>query len=91
MTRILLPGLLTLRHIVDLGEPARYQGCVWYPATRLCDGETTQAALPFLDDQSLSVDFADLSDPLVCPTCLAAHQPAPVVDESMGTIPLFDL
>ena len=48
------------------------------------------AAAPFLRDHCTVVEEADLTDPLICPDCLALHQPPkPVVDPTMGTIPLF--
>lgn len=90
MTRILLPGRIR-RHLVDVGEVTRYQGGTWFMLTRLCDREIKLAGMPFLRDHCTVVESADLTDPLVCPDCLAAHQPADDVDETMGTIPLFDL
>lgn len=88
MTRILLPGRI-LRHIADVGEPVRYQGGTWYPLTRLCDNETKMAGTPFLRGHCVVVEDADLTGPLICPACLAIHQPADDVDPTMGTIPLF--
>ena len=90
MIRLLLPGRIR-RHLVDVGEVTRYQGGTWYPLTRLCDREIKMAGMPFLRDHCTVVESADLTDPLVCPACLAVHQPADDVDETMGTIPLFDL
>ena len=90
MTRVLLPGRIR-RHLVDVGEVTRYQGDTWFMPTRLCDRETKMAAVPFLRDHCTVAEEADLADPLVCPACLAVHQPAGDVDETMGTIPLFDL
>ena len=91
MTRVLLPGRIR-RHLVDVGEVTRYQGGTWFMLTRLCDHETKMAGMPFLRDHCTVVESADLTGPLVCPACLAVHQPADVVDDpTMGTIPLFDL
>ena len=90
MTRVLLPGRIR-RHVADVRAPVRYQGGTWYPLTRLCDHETKMAAVPFLRDHCTVVEEADLTDPLICPDCLATHQPADDVDPTMGTIPLFDL
>jgi len=90
MTRVLLPGRIR-RHLVDVGAVTRYQGGTWFMLTRLCDRETKMAAVPFLRDHCTVAEEADLADPLVCPACLAVHQPAGDVDETMGTIPLFDL
>jgi len=90
MSRILLPGRL-VRHIADVGDPVRYQGGTWYPLTRLCDGDTKRAGSPFIEQHCEFIESVDLTDPLVCPACLAVHQPADVEDPTMGTIPLFDL
>lgn len=90
MTRVLLPGRI-LRHVADAGDPVHYQGGTWFMLTRLCDREIKMAGTPFLRDHCVVVEEADLTDPLVCPDCLAIHQPADAVDETMGTIPLFDL
>ena len=90
MTRVLLPGRV-LRHVADVGDPVRYQGGTWYPLTRLCDGGTKRAGSPFIEQHCEFIESVDLTDPLVCPACLAVHQPADDVDETMGTIPLFDL
>lgn len=90
MTRILLPGRIR-RHLVDVGEVTRYQGGTWFMLTRLCDHETKMAAAPFLRDHCIVAEEADLTGPLVCPACLAVHQPADAPDPTMGTIPLFDL
>lgn len=90
MTRILLPGRL-MRHIADVAASEHYQGGVWYPLTRLCDRSTRLAGDQYITQHCEDVESADLTDPLVCPACLAAHQPADDVDETMGTIPLFDL
>ena len=87
MTRLLLPGRIR-RHLVEVGEVTRYQGGTWFMLTRLCDHEIKMAGMPFLRDHCTVVESADLTDPLVC---LAVHQPADDVDETMGTIPLFDL
>nr|DAS47131.1 MAG TPA: hypothetical protein [Caudoviricetes sp.] len=58
--------------------------------TRLCDHETKMAAAPFLRDHCTVVEEAALTDPLICPDCLALHQPPkPAGDPTMGTIPLF--
>nr|DAI12495.1 MAG TPA: hypothetical protein [Caudoviricetes sp.] len=45
----------------------------------------------FIAQHCEDVESADLTGPLVCPACLAAHQPADAPDPTMGTIPLFDL
>lgn len=90
MTRVLLPGRIR-RHLVDVGEVTRYQGGTWLMLTRLCDHETKMAAVPSLRDHCTVVEEADLTDPLICPACLAIHQPTDVEDPTMGTIPLFDL
>ena len=90
MTRILLPGRL-VRHIADVGTPGPFQGATWYPLTRLCDGGTKRAGSPFIEQHCEFIESVDLTSPLVCPACLAVHQPADDVDETMGTIPLFDL
>lgn len=90
MSRVLLPGRI-LRHVADVGEPVRYQGGTWYPLARLCDGSERLAGAPFIAQHCEDVESACLTDPLVCQACLAAHQPADDVDETMGTIPLFDL
>lgn len=90
MTRILLPGRL-VRHLADDGEVTRYQGGTWYPLTRLCDGSKRLAGAQFISQRCEDVESADLTGPLVCPACLAAHQPADAPDPTMGTIPLFDL
>ena len=90
MTRLLLPGRIR-RHMVDVGEVTRYQGGTWFTLTRLCDREIKMAGMPFLRDHCTVVESADLTDPLVCPACAAVHQPADDVDETMWTIPLFDL
>lgn len=90
MTRVLLPGRL-VRHIADVGDSERYQGGTWYPLARLCDGSERLAGAPFIAQHCEDAESADLTDPLVCPACLAVHQPADDVDETMGTIPLFDL
>ena len=89
MTHLLLPGRIR-RHMVDVGEVTRYQGGTWFMLTRLCNRETKMAAVPFLRDHCTVAEEADLADPLVCPDCLALHQPPePVEDPTMGTIPLF--
>jgi hypothetical protein len=90
MTRILLPGRL-VRHIADVGDPVRYQGGTWYPLVRLCGGSKRLAGGEFITQHCEDVESACLTGPLVCPACLAAHQPADVEDPTMGTIPLFDL
>ena len=90
MTRILLPGRIR-RHLADVGVPGPFQGATWYPLTRLCDGDTKRAGSPFIEQHCTFAEEADLTSPLVCPDCLAIHQPAGDVDETMGTIPLFDL
>ena len=88
MTRILLPGRIR-RHMVDVGEVTRYQGGTWFMLTRLCDRSMRLAGDMFISQHCEDVESADLADPLVCPACLAAHQPADVEDPTMGTIPLF--
>lgn len=88
MTRILLPGRIR-RHLADVGTPGPFQGSTWYPLTRLCDGDTKRAGSPFIAQHCEDVEDADLTDPLICPDCLAIHQPADDVDPTMGTIPLF--
>lgn len=90
MTRVLLPGRL-VRHIADVAASERYQGGTWYPLARLCDRSTRLAGDQYITQHCEDVESADLTDPLVCPACLAAHQPADVEDPTMGTIPLFDL
>lgn len=90
MTRILLPGRL-VRHIADVGAPGPFQGATWYPLTRLCDRSMRLAGDQFITQHCEDVESADLTDPLICPICLAVHQPADNIDETMGTIPLFDL
>jgi hypothetical protein len=90
MTRILLPGSL-VRHIADVGDSERYQEGVWYPLVRLCDRSMRLAGDLFIAQNCEGVESADLTDSLVCPACLAAHQPADTPDPTMGTIPLFDL
>lgn len=90
MTRILLPGRL-VRHLADVGDSERYQGGVWYPLVRLCDRSMRLAGDLFITQHCEDVESADLTGPLVCPRCLAAHQPADAPDPTMGTIPLFDL
>ena len=90
MSRILLPGRL-VRHIADVGDPVRYQGGTWYPLARLCGGSKRLAGGEFIAQHCEDVESADLTDPLVCPACLAAHQPTDAPDPTMGTIPLFDL
>ena len=90
MTRILLPGRL-VRHIADVAASEHYQGGVWYPLTRLCDRSTRLAGDQYITQHCEDVESADLTDPFVCPACLAAHQPTDAPDPTMGTIPLFDL
>lgn len=91
MTRILLPGRL-VRHIADVAASKRYQGGVWYPLVRLCDRSMRLAGDQFITQHCEDVESADLTGPLVCPACLATHQPTTdVEDPTMGTIPLFDL
>lgn len=92
MSRILLPGRI-LRHVADVEEanPHQHPDGLYYPVWRLCNGLGKLESLGFLTDHCEEIDSADLSDPLICPACLAAHQPADDVDETMGTIPLFDL
>lgn len=90
MTRILLPGRL-VRHIADVGTPGPFQGATWYPLTRLCDGDTKRAGSPFIEQHCEFIESVDLTSPLVCPACLAAHRSAVDGDEDMGAIPLFDL
>lgn len=91
MTRILLPGRL-VRHIADVGEVTRYHGGTWYPLVRLCDRSMRLSGDQFITQHCALIESADLTDSLVCPACLAAHQPTePVEDPTMGTIPLFDL
>ena len=88
MTRVLLPGRL-VRHIADVADSERYQGGTWYPLVRLCDRSMRLAGDMFISQHCEDVESADLADPLVCPACLASHQPADVEDPTMGTIPLF--
>ncbi len=90
MTHILLPGRL-VRHIADVADSGRHQGGVWYPLVRLCDPSMRLAGDQYITQHCEDVESADLTDPIVCPACLAAHQPADVEDPTMGTIPLFDL
>ena len=90
MTRILLPGRL-VRHIADVAASERYQGGVWYPLVLLCDCSMRLAGDLFITQHCEGVESADLTDPLVCPACLAAHRSAVDGDEDMVAIPLFDL
>mgnify|MGYP000929059449 FL=1 len=92
MTRVLLPGRI-LRHIADVedGNPHQHPDGVYYPTWRLCNGLGKLENTGFLTQHCEDVESADLASPFVCPLCLAAHQPAVDVDETMGTIPLFDL
>ena len=90
MTRVLLPGRL-VRHIADVADSEHYQGGTWYPLVRLCDRSMRLAGDQFITQHCEDVESADLTDPLICPACLATHQPADAPDPAMGTIPLFDL
>lgn len=90
MTRILLPGRL-VRHLADVGDPVRYQGGTWHPLARLCGGSERLAGGEFIAQHCEDIESADLTGPLVCPACLAVHQPTDAPDPTMGTIPLFDL
>jgi hypothetical protein len=90
VTRILLPGRIR-RHLADVGTPAPFLGATWYPLTRLCDGDTKRAGSPFIERHCELVESADLTGPLICPDCLAAHRSAVAVVEDMGAVPLFDL
>lgn len=86
MTRVLLPGYL-IRHIADT-HPAPLYGPEIVEMRVLCTGEQTLAPWSPMFDR---VSEASLKKNLVCPACLATLQPADDVDETMGTIPLFDL
>ena len=93
MTRVLLPGHL-LRHIADVEDdkPHQHPDGMYYPVWRLCNGLGKLESHGFLTQHCEDVESADLTGPLVCPDCLAVHQPAGDVDDpTMGTIPLFDL
>lgn len=90
MTRTLLPGRLVL-HIADVADSERYQGGTWYPLVRLCDQSMRLAGDQFITQHCEDIKSADLTDPLICPACLTAHQPTDTPDPTMGTTPLFDL
>ena len=92
MTRVLLPGRL-VRHIADVEweKPHQHPDGVYYPTWRICNGLGKLENAGFLTEHCEDVESADLTGPLVCPACLAAHQPTDAPDPTMGTIPLFDM
>lgn len=89
MSRILFLGAIR-HHIVDVEQAAVILGQRYYTVTRICEGSAMVQSESKLALRSKPIEEADLTDPLICPGCLALHQPPkPTVDHTMGTIPLF--
>ena len=88
MSRILFLGAIR-HHIVDVEQAAVVLGQRYYTVTRICEGSAMVESESKLALRSKPIEEADLTGPLVCPACLAAHQPTDAPDPTMGTIPLF--
>jgi hypothetical protein len=95
---VLLPGSL-IRHIASVTPPERYQGGTCQFISRLCQPEIEPVHAGYVYGKCERIENADLTDPFVCQKCLAYYQYRVTgdtaalndVDETMGTIPLFDL
>lgn len=89
MSLFITPGWL-VRHLADVA-PAPLYGPTSVEIEVLCTGGRKIALWDHVGDSYDDASDERIARAQVCPACLAAHQPTDTVDETMGTIPLFDL